>query len=99
MSFDLGKYLIQYSYLLGFFAAFFVLREKLDFSSVGKNTMGIYLLHMPVIMKITSLVAMRLTSNGLLSLFLIFLSCFTISWQMTNLINRIPHGKILFGMR
>lgn len=97
---DLSKHIIQYCYLLGYFSLFYVLKQSaMDFTSIGKNTMGIYLLHVPILMKIISLIVVRFISNSLISLFLISLLCFTISYQMTAFINRIPYGSNLFGLR
>lgn len=93
-------HIIQYCYLLGYFSLFYVLKQSaIDFTAIGKNTMGIYLLHVPILMKIISLIVVRFISNGLIALFLISLSCFVISYQMTVIINRVSYGKILFGLR
>ena len=96
--FDQGQHMVQYAYLLGYFSFFYVLKaHSLDFSKVGKNTMGIYLIHAPVVLKVVSLVVRPFIANGLLSLFVIVLFCFLISYQITILINSIPRGRMLFG--
>lgn len=95
--FDFGRYIIQYSYLIAYYCAFFILGDKIDFTKVGKNTMGIYLLHVPVLIKVTSIVVNGIVYSGLLSLFLVSSICLIISYNMTKFIGLIPHGKILFG--
>jgi len=91
--------IVQYCYLVGFFSAFFVLNQnKIYFPEVGRNTMGIYLVHAPILLKIISLIVIPFSTNGLVSLFLISLLCLIISYQVTRMINRIPYGKIVFGL-
>ncbi len=96
--FDQGQRIVQYAYLLGYFSSFYVLKSSsIDFSKVGGNTMGIYLIHAPVVLKAVSLATLYYYSNGLLSLFVVAFICFMISYQITKLINSIPYGKVLFG--
>ena len=98
--FDLSKNIIQYCYLLGYFSLLYVLKQSaIDFTAIGKNTMGVYLLHAPILLKIISLIVVRFISNSLTSLFLISLLCFATSYQMTAFINRIPYGRTLFGLK
>jgi fucose 4-O-acetylase-like acetyltransferase len=88
----------QYLYLLSYFSVFFLLKQsRVNFSQVGKNTMGIYLLHAPIILKGVSLILTQFIHNGLIALALISLLCFIISYQATLIINRTPLGKFLFG--
>jgi hypothetical protein len=48
--------LIQFSYLLSFYFAFKIISfNSLLIESIGKNTMGIFLLHCPPLLKVTSL--------------------------------------------
>ncbi len=90
--------IIQYFYLLSFYFALSLFPANLSLvNSIGANTMGIYLLHAPIILKAISRVTNYFIKSPLLSyIFLCVLVLFS-SYLLTILINRIPYGPILFG--
>lgn len=93
------QYITQYLYLITAFmfcslfpAGFFSLNK------IGKNTMGIYLLHTPVLMKGVSLLVNRYIAYPLLTFLSISIVVFVVSMWVTIIMNRIPYGSIVFGM-
>jgi len=101
MYFELGylKYFVlQYLYLLSLFFLFALIGRKmvlLDF--IGKNTMGIYLIHVPIVLKSVSLISNKIIFIPIVSFFVILISSLLLSLLITIIINRVPYGGILFG--
>ena len=90
--------LIQYLYLITFFLFFFRYHggfPVVDF--IGKNTMGIYLIHAPVVLKGVSLVLNKFMSIPLLNYLFILIVTLILSLFFVVLVKRIPYGALLFG--
>jgi len=65
--------------------------------ALGRQTMGIYLLHAPVVMKVAQVVSSRVV-RGRLAMFLAiwalsFLGALVLNWVVL----RVPRGRVLFG--
>ncbi len=93
-----GGVLIQYLYLVTFVLFFmFFYNGRLPLGFVGKNTMGIYLLHAPIILKGVSLVLNKYVHVPIIS----YLSILTVTLFLTicivRVVNFIPYGSLLFG--
>lgn len=90
------------SQLLLLFGSYFFFFSRPDqfplLSSLGQKSMGIYLLHIPLVMKIFSLILTRLLSPSTL-LFFILLTTATLSASalFTKLLLQYPFGRIIFG--
>ncbi|MGC3976662.1 MAG: acyltransferase [Nitrospira sp.] len=90
------------SQLLLLFGSYFFFFSHPDrfplLSSLGQSSMGIYLLHIPLVMKIFSLMLSRLLSPSTL-LFFILLTMATLaaSALFTKLLLQFPFGRIIFG--
>jgi surface polysaccharide O-acyltransferase-like enzyme len=90
--------IVQYFYLLSFYFALSLFPANFPLvSSIGANTMGIYLLHAPIILKAISKVTNYFIKSPLLSYIVLCVLVFISSYLLTILINRIPFGSILFG--
>lgn len=88
----------QYSLLLMLFAGFSVLAINHRWMLwLGKNTMGIYLLHAPILLKVLSLGINRVVTIPLLSFFLIVAGAVAASAAGIWILRRIPGGSILLG--
>lgn len=99
-SLDLDRLLIllQYVYLLTIFFLFTYFQNRLPLVNlIGKNTMGIYLIHAPIILKCVSLILNKIIVDPLLSFTLILFSTFFLSFCIVFVINSIPYGSLLFG--
>lgn len=96
----LSKLLVQYLYLLSIFYLFLSVNKEMKIlKSIGKNTMGIYLLHLPIIIKIVSLIVNKFVFTPIVSYVVIMFLTTLISYYVVVFINRIPYGSILFGIR
>jgi len=94
----IGRIITPYCYLTGLFTLILAISEKRNvLSFIGKNTMGIYLLHNPIVLKGLSFIIPGLIGNPLLSYITLTTSAFMISLAATIILFKIPHGKILFG--
>lgn len=92
---------VSSQFLLLFGSYLFFLSKPDQFqllSSLGRRSMGIYLLHIPLIMKIFSLILIRLLSPST-TLFFFFLTTATLtaSALFTSLLLQHPLGQIIFG--
>ncbi|MFV0347801.1 MAG: acyltransferase family protein [Halodesulfovibrio sp.] len=88
----------QYSLLLVLFACFSALAINQRWMLwLGKNTMGIYLLHTPILLKVLSLVINRVVTIPLLSFFLIGAGAVAASALGIWVLRHIPGGRILLG--
>jgi len=94
----LNYFIVQYSYLLALFFLFALIGHKMHFLDfIGKNTMGIYLIHVPIVLKIVSLILNKFILFPMLSFFSILIVSLFLSLLITMAINRLPYGGILFG--
>lgn len=92
-------YIAQYMYLLWIYILFISYQKSnFLFRSIGRNTIGIYLIHAPVLLKCVSIVINSLTVKPLLSYFCITLFVFVISYVIAFIVNNLPYGSLLFGV-
>ena len=92
------NYLVQYLYLITTFLFFTFFQSGFRFLNViGKNTMGIYLIHAPIVLKVVSLFANMFVFDPVLSFLLILGGTFILSILITMLIISFPYGDLLFG--
>lgn len=89
--------IFQYSYLILFFVLFYCFISKDFINIVGRNTMGIYLIHSPIIIKLVSTFVNKYFSVPIVNYILIFSISFVMSLCIVLLIRWIPNGKCLFG--
>jgi len=95
---DIGPVLTQYSYLIALFLLFMIIGDRMSFLNIiGKNTMGIYLLHAPVILKVVSLASNKIISIPILSFTVILIGTLIISLLIVIFTRTIPYGGVLFG--
>lgn len=91
---------IQYLYLLVFFLFFVRYYFSCSFLTfLGKNTMGIYLLHSPVILKILSLFINKYIHFPLFNYLFLLILAFFGSLGLSVLLVKFPYGKVLLGER
>lgn len=96
----IGTDIVQYLYLISFYLLFTVYKNRHPLLNyIGRNTMGIYLLHVPIIIKVVSIILNRFITIPMLSFLSVFFFTLVITGIIVNLINSIPHGHILFGMK
>lgn len=94
----IGCILTPYCYLTGLFTLILAISEKRNILSfIGKNTMGIYLLHNPIVLKGLSFIIPCLIGNPFLSYVTLTTSAFMISLAATIILFKIPCAKVLFG--
>lgn len=95
---QLGSLFIQYFYLVTSFSLFFYLNTKTSFlETVGKNTMGIYLVHAPVLLKANSMIINNLVIPPILNYILLSATTFSLSFFVVVILKSIPFGQVLFG--
>jgi len=98
---DFGSYgfsLFQYLYLLTLFLFFASFKKGVPLLDViGKNTMGIYLIHAPIVLKVVSLVLNKFVSDPMMSFGSVLFATFVLTICITLLINLVPYGCLLFG--
>ena len=94
----LGGFFAQYGYLLGTFYLFYKRANKHGIlSETGKYTMGIYLLHAPVVLNFSARITALFVHNQVAAYFTVIAICFMLSLLLTRFTLLIPHGGILFG--
>jgi surface polysaccharide O-acyltransferase-like enzyme len=94
----LFEILIQYLYLFTLYIVFSEIRFKMVFLNlVGKNTMGIFLLHSPILLSVISQLFNRFIEISLINYFTICVVTFFATYSLVLLVKRIPLGSYLFG--
>lgn len=94
----LSDALVQYSYLLGSFAFFAGLGKRSWFlPSIGRETMGIYLIHAPVLLKFLAVATGPLPLSPPAKLGLITCAGFLISLMISKGLRHLPYGSLLLG--
>ncbi len=94
----IGRILIQYCYLTGLFTLILSIAAQKNFLSyIGKNTMGIYLLHNPVLLKGLFFIIPVLIVNPFLSCMTMSILAFAISLSATVIILKIPYCRFFLG--
>jgi surface polysaccharide O-acyltransferase-like enzyme len=93
------NYVIQYLYLITMFLFFTFFQNGFHFLNViGKNSMGIYLIHAPIVLKVTSLIANKFVLDPILSFLSILVGTFIISTSIAMIMISIPYGCLLIGI-
>jgi fucose 4-O-acetylase-like acetyltransferase len=91
--------LIQHLYLLSLFIFFTFFHNGVPIlNDIGKNTMGIYLIHQPIVVKGVSLIMNKFILDPLSSYLSILVVDFVITYGLVRLINRVPYANFLFGI-
>ena len=91
---------VQVGYLLPLYFVFARLTFGLDWlSSIGRHTMGIYLLHMPVVLKIWSVLVASLSASepGFVWYFVVLTATFASALALTLAIHRAGLAGLFFG--
>lgn len=93
-------FVASYCYLLGAFAAFaWVGGRAPGFAHLGRETMGIFLLHTPVVMQVAQVALARLPGleGAAVEFSLLTTIVVVVSFLLTRLVGAVPHGRMLFG--
>ena len=92
------NYLVQYLYLITMFLFFTLFQSGFNFLNViGKNTMGIYLIHAPIVLKVTSLIVNKFVFDPILSFLSILVGTFVIITSIAMIMISVPYGRLLIG--
>ncbi len=95
---NFGSVLVQYSYLIALFLLFVTIKNGWPLlDRIGKNTMGVYLIHAPIILKGVSIVLSKFISVPILNFFAILFCTFFVSYCIAISLRHIPCGTLLFG--
>lgn len=90
--------LIQYGYLAGIVLLATFIRKDLPFVAlIGRNTMGIYLVHTPIILKGVSLMLNGVIVAPLFSFAAVLLCDLAVSVGIVAVVESVPYGCLLFG--
>ena len=91
--------LAQYSYLCSFYLLFLAMGDQPRLlGEIGASTMGIYLLHQPIILRAISLaVALVLDNSGVWWYLLVAIGTLLCSMWITRLLVKVPNVRFLFG--
>lgn len=93
-----GRPLTQYACFLGVFAFFlWACRGRTGESRIGRSTMGIYLLHAPLLLKAGSMAGAALAMPPLATYLAVTGSVFLAAYGLTEVLTRLPHASRLFG--
>jgi fucose 4-O-acetylase-like acetyltransferase len=88
----------QFAYLFFFFVFFKEVKFEYKWVSyLGKNTMGIYLLHLPLILKMTADLVAYVISDSLIAFFLNTFITTALTLLMVHIIRRLGLSHYLFG--
>lgn len=92
--------ILQYHYLLSLFMLFYHFANQFRVLDVFKGyTMGIYLLHIPVVMKCTAVFSNAISHSPTLSYFLIWSLSLLIAWGLTFILKQSRLGSFALGER
>lgn len=91
--------LAQYSYLCSFYLLFLAMGDQQRLlGEVGASTMGIYLLHQPIILRASSLaVALIFDNTGLWWYLLVVIGTLLCSMWIARLLVKVPNAGFLLG--
>ena len=93
-----GTVLVQLPYLTGVYVLFLRFFESENFlSQMGRYTMGIYLIHAPVVLKAVSMSFQRLSVEGLFGYISVLCMAFIVSLGLTRLMGSVKVGRLLLG--
>jgi surface polysaccharide O-acyltransferase-like enzyme len=90
--------ILQYSSILCAYFVFLAATSRESFlSRMGQNSMGIYLLHAPVILKVVSLIIGLYIAQPIFSYAIVVLGTTAVAYLVTLLVRQIPFGRMIFG--
>jgi len=91
--------LSQLIYLLGTYATVSGIAERTSWGfSLGKETMGIYLLHAPyVLWSATALVGLMVPAESVVKVLCVATVAVLGSWGLTNIVRKTPVGRVILG--
>jgi surface polysaccharide O-acyltransferase-like enzyme len=90
--------ILQYSYILCTYFVFLCAASRGSLlSRMGRNSMGIYLLHAPVLLKVVSSFVRTFIAQPILSYFVVIAVTTTAAYWITLWIRQIPYGTMIFG--
>jgi hypothetical protein len=93
-----GFALVQYFYLITAFLFFVSFGKRLHFLDIiGQNTMGIYLIHTPVVLKGVALLLNQFIIIPIWSFLSVFFCTFLLTIFIVIAINYTSYGALLFG--
>lgn len=91
-------YLLQYHYLLLLFLLFYYYSAHFHFLDIFKKyTMGIYLIHAPVVLKLTAILTLSIHTYPATRFFSIWVLSLLIAWLITHLTLKIKIGCWVLG--
>lgn len=89
----------QFLYICGgFWVAQGLLNQKSFLTALGRHTMGIYLIHAPVLIKVVAMVVLKFIGAGLVSFFIVVTVVFFVSLGGSVLVWKQKRLHFLFGM-
>ena len=95
-----GRVIVQHLYLITLFLCFLRVGNRLPLLALlGRNSMGIYLIHAPIVLKCVSLVVNKLVLLPLGNFISILFGTFLVTLCIVAAVNFIPYGVVLFGIR
>ncbi|MAM88055.1 MAG: hypothetical protein CME36_12195 [unclassified Hahellaceae] len=90
---------LQYAALLFMFSAMMKINpDNRVLNYIGTNTMEIYLLHSPVILKAVSMAAVFIGLGGIAGFGITVVITLMLSLLAANILKRLPFGPMLFGV-
>lgn len=93
-----GTVLVQLPYLTGVYVLFLRFLENDNFlSHIGHYTMGIYLVHAPIVLKAVSMAAKKVRADGLLGYVTVLCVAFLVSLGLARLISSVKIGRLVLG--
>lgn len=101
LSFDsstMMRVVVTYLFMLGiYFVVLGYADTKNKVSRIGSQTMGIYLLHAPILLKCISMICTHLIGHNLPSYLVIVVITFFVSYGFSVVITRIKNLRFIFG--
>lgn len=95
-----GTFLVQLPYMTCVYVLFLKFFENDNLlSHIGRYTMGIYLIHAPVVLKAASMAFQKLNVEGLFGYIAVLCTAFLISLGLARLIGSVKIGRLILGER
>jgi len=93
-------FLVQIPYLAGVYVAFMkYLGTECAFSHMGRHTMGVYLIHAPLVVTAVSMVANRYTEGGSAVILVATFAAFVASLFLAKIVGSVRVGRLILGER